>query len=319
MTSRLLVSLAVLVLVILVIPSISRADGFGVYAYGQTITAVPGVIVVDGVQVLSGAGNFVDQSFFTGSVLPQAFYSNSLTGNGQQITYLNQNALYTATATATVFSISFSDGLLRGSIQASVGDLDPSTGVNATADAYLLWQDTLTVISDSSKPPLPYGTPVAIHPTSSLKGTFTASGNGDASLLSQTNFNGNFTGATSSDTGFFQNLYEASANQAPPIAINNKQEQALNTFVGAQIGLEEQLFLSASNLGPEFAANLDVANTAFLNIQDLTPGTSLVSASGINYATVGETTASVPEPSSVCLLFVGMLWLGIFSRRQSLC
>jgi hypothetical protein len=90
-----------------------------------------------------------------------------------------------------------------------------------------------------------------------------------------------------------------------PGPISFGETLTLNTLVGATLSLEEQLNIEASAT-TNGSGDVNAANTAFLNIQSLTPGAGLTSASGIDYSAVGVT-SSVPESSTAVLLGIGLV------------
>jgi hypothetical protein len=302
------VKLSILALFVCVVIALSAASAFadavGVSVFAQSITSVPQVTIDEnGDPVLNGEANTIAKEFVTGTMPVNAFSLVPIK-NFQQVTYLDvqQKALYTDTATSNINTLSFGQGELRDWINSSSGSTNPSLhGLSeSSAAGTIIWNDVLSVPSKG----LPEGTPVVLTATYHLAASFTASGD-------LGNGNGLDGVAFLQDTNTGQIIEFENSIFTPNPVINLTQVQMLNARVGDVLTLQEELVGTLSG-NSVYMGSVNASDTSFLNIQDVTAGSSLQSASGINYATVGVAT---PEPSALCLLIMGLLCIAISLRR----
>jgi hypothetical protein len=292
-----------------------------VYSFGQLSTQVPAVAVdpVTGIQTLTGAPNVLSENFCAYStsagcdVLPQTFFN--LPGppaysSVQTVTYDDNGSLYTDNASASINSLGFDSGILHGWAQASAGNLDPNTmGLSGSnVDVYLAWIDTEFV--EVEDPLLPAGTPVTLQITDHHSGFTNSAGNGDTTIAWVDVIGDGISGLT-----FENELDTVDPGVTVSKSFDGTPVQFLNTAVGRTLTLDEQLVIQIA--GTQYSGNANSVNTSYMNIQDLTPGTELVSASGINYSTVGEgTSVPVPEPPMLTLFALGFTAFGFARWRR---
>lgn len=182
-------------------------------------------------------------------------------------------------------------GQIRGYVEADASaSLGGAFGV---ADFDGVWADTITITSNS----LALGAPVTVLITLDV-----------SAILENTTAASSFLDLTLSLGG-----NQIRINQNGPANLHESEQLAVDTWVGAQLGFQEQLILGAvaqtsTNINSP-SALVDVAHTtnAFLKVQ--TPGASYTTASGSSYS-------ATPEPSSLLLFGSGILGLWCITKRR---
>ncbi len=245
---------------------------YGVSASGQADYMLPST---------AGSTTGPANSYTTGAFLQEMSYNQAANYGSAGSTTVGAS---TYSASAYVGTQTASYGQLHESVQASASG--PTASASATASAYIAWLDTITFAG------APVGTSVVVQLINVYDGSFTISGATDpatsvavsAELLNQS---GNVT---------LTNKYTTSSP-----AINVNQSGVMDTTVGATLTLQESIteFISGSET---FSGTADFANTSAVYLKVLTPGVTIVSASGADYTVPSSVT---PEPVSAFLLVAG--------------
>ncbi len=206
-------------------------------------------------------------------------------------------ALYPVFADAGVRQLGALFGQLHSWTIASTSLADPNVfGASAAVIADIGWIDHISFVG------APVGTPIQLEMFSSLHGSLTASGAYDygSYVLSAADLQGGLSLRTQ--------------YSPPQPVINSMTAGIVNTTVGQSFELEEQLFADLSG-GEGFSAEADLADTANVYLQVLTPGVSIVSASGAEYSL--PSSATTPEPSYLLLISCCLTGLGIFKSKRN--
>jgi hypothetical protein len=163
------------------------------------------------------------------------------------------------------------------------------------------WVDTLTAVG-------PIGTSVNIQITNSLH-----------SLVSLSVLSGTFFSSADAFSGLRvlqgSNPVDLNLDNPDSNPISNRIISGNFTVpVGSSFTIEQTLTLHASALGSsvnqDVMAKADASNTSNVFIDVLTPGATLTSASGAQYA------SSAPEPASFVLVSSGLLMAVLFFRSS---
>lgn len=281
------VKFAVMALFGIICPAFASVS-YGVSASGQADYTVP---------TITGGTTGGADSYTTGVFLLETSYSQPANYGGTASTTVGGNNF---SASAFVVQQNASYGQLHEAVQA--GAKGPISGASATVSGYIAWLDTITFAG------APVGTQVVIELINVYNGSFSITGTTDAATsvamsAELVNQNGN---------ALLTNKYTTS--QA---GINVTQTGQLTTTVGSTLTLDESLteFISGNET---FTGSADFSNTDSVYLEILTPGITLVSASGADYVEpIGSVTVT-PEASSVALLAMGgMLALGAIWKKRS--
>jgi hypothetical protein len=146
-------------------------------------------------------------------------------------------------------------------------DANPSSVPGATSDSTVTWNDTLFVGG------LPVGTPVQIEVTFHLTSWMTVSQTVGTTVECGIHLN-----SSVSTPGNYVTATQTIPCSSPQL--NYENTQVLSTTAGMTVSLENALsvFATMQNAG----ADLDVID-AYISLQLLTPGATMVSASGVQY------------------------------------
>jgi hypothetical protein len=185
---------------------------------------------------------------------------------------------------------------------------DDGSIIGSTASSLAAFVDTLTLLG-----PAGFSGPVTLSFNLVVNGGFTACGSCPAqananSQLTVVDPTGVFAGGLSSTS--FSQLFlgglDNLATAATPLTV------FLTTSIGSEISLRGNLNVFAGAAGPSSFANANFLSTAHYYVDVLTSGVSLLSASGMSYATV------VPIPPALWLFGSGLLGLiGMAQRRKA--
>lgn len=239
----------------------------------------------------------------TGGWLPQTSYSAPPVGNSGTLTYSNGSIIYTDGASTAVNALIAQNGELHDWATSGAGTFNPAASAIANADANISWRDVLIVGG------LPYGTPVQLMVTDYLySAVSTGVSYGRASTNGAVYYNMQLYGPLSDHLDIQLN------NIAPSPVFVQKVTQVMRTEAGIPLTFLLQMGAIADGAatGGIWTADANAGNTAFANIQVLTPGATLSSESGIDYSTLSE----VPEPSSMSLLATAVFAVGAILKRS---
>ncbi|MDB5357678.1 MAG: hypothetical protein JWN24_4131 [Phycisphaerales bacterium] len=165
--------------------------------------------------------------------------------------------------------------------------------------------DRVTITSGT----LPFGTPVQIQVTGTLHAQVT-----DPQAVLATQFNNTYTDYTYSTAIFQAGNVQIGLVVAPVPGLTPPTHDPviLQSTVGASFSVSESLFVQAVGIASHYRlGSVDIydnqafaGDTSYLNLVPMTPGITLSSDAGIDYAAV-----PTPEPGIASLLGVSMLGL----------
>jgi PEP-CTERM motif len=231
------------------------------------------------------------------SLLPVS-YANSVTAFDPV-----SNGIYTVSSSAGVPVLNGDGPFLHAWALTSGASADPNVTNDGTAVANVTWVDnTITVVSSK----LPPGTPVTLQVTNVLDGsmqlagdiTTTGSINQESQLVNQDDEVGCFANGVSN---YFHNSFQ----------INTRQLYDVCTSVGSSLTLLVGVSIDL-NGAQDWSASGNMSDTAGVYIDSLTPGATITSASGFNYA---SPTTGVPEPSTSWLFGLGLIGISAWRLR----
>lgn len=231
---------------------------------------------------------YYSQNYTTNTFLPVAYFAGPSLGSSGSITYNNgHNVIYTASGSYVVGPWVFSNGYERVLTGTQAVNLDPQGSADGNAQVFMYWTDQIIVGG------LPAGTPVVVQMTNVLDSGILAFG----SFLPQYNFIRQTAGLSDGHHSISIQLLNPSSKPHLHLQSSN----TITTAAGRTLTFTLQLLVSNDSEGVS-EVTMDALDTAFANIQPLTTGAILTSASGIDYSTLSET----PEPSSILLLGAGI-------------
>jgi hypothetical protein len=228
----------------------------------------------------------------------------------------NFNDPYIGTYQATLYyESSVQNGIIHavadGNVSAAAGSLGSVLGANSGVGDTLYWLDTIKTTGQSATNQYT----LTLHDNVQ---TLSASGGGDAhysNVLEFYDLSANvgvplFQCGTANPSDTYCSSH-ALAGTPSSVTFSAKQ--------GEQYALLEQFTLSGSaqQAGTAGSSNfkINLADTAYFNIDPQTPGASYTTGSGINYAS--SVFPPVPEPSSSILFGAGaFLMLVVMARRR---
>jgi hypothetical protein len=251
------------------------------------------------------------QSFSTAGIVPGADFLGPPLQVSGTTTYIETgvgagNDTYTNSASALV-QYAINDGQLESYVNAAAGTADPLGDASAYGSAYLLIIDTVSIGG------LPVGTPVYVELLPFLHSILTAACCG---TLSPTN--GVILDAGLSDTNTHLPFYSPGLNLSltntvgSPGSDDQSTSGIMEVLSGDELTVEIQMInnASVSQQGDVTSSALD---TGFTYLEVLTPGATITSELGIDYAP----TSSVPEPSTFFLI-LSALAIGVLYKCQPL-
>ena len=204
---------------------------------------------------------------------------------------------------------SISDGALHAMVDGNAADVSvcPTSAYgyaffctysSAYAHTYENWQDTLFVNG-------PANAPITLQITDQLLGQIT---NGIGGNFPTDAYD--YLAVCGAGTCDYQTSHIATSG-----VIDQDTYGLLTVYAGETLTLENQLILETQvgiSTG-SVTGSVNFADTANSFIDVLTPGGSIVSASGVDYAT--PTVNAAPTPGTLVLVLAGVLALGVAERR----
>ncbi len=193
------------------------------------------------------------------------------------------------------------NGMLHDWTASAAGTDNPLGESYAYANGNIAWRDVLTVGG------LPMGTPVQLLITDYLYSSVSAdrvSGHG-----------------TAEGGAYYEFQLYGQHSEHVDLQLNNlstdphlllKETYVMQAVAGMPLTLLLQMENNVDGNGGVWVANANAGDTAFANIQVLTTGGTLSSASGIDYSKLSET----PEPSGLLLFGSGLSCLSIIIKRR---
>jgi hypothetical protein len=265
------------------------AQGFYVFEGAQIIVTLQ-PFTLDGVtydpscNIFNNTGNLAEVSY---SILPFSC------GGTYEAADPQSGALYSESGVASIKSDFVDKGSSAVSISISGGTADANLEVGSTANASAYWVDTITVTGP------PAGTPVTLRLTDSMyNGNLLLSGivpadnaqlNQQVSLI-YTTTGGSTACGPAAQSAQFSNIFTTNTP-----SINSRQYLDLCTTSGSTLVLTKIIEASLGGQGGSWSGQANLNDTAY--VDSLTPGVTLITASGAVYTTPG---ATVPPSSSSC-------------------
>jgi hypothetical protein len=168
--------------------------------------------------------------------------------------------------------------------------------------ANILWADNGLIVTS---PTLPVGTPVILQVTNLFDGSMHLSGPAtgrvfEASQLLQQD--AQFGCHDNSMSNLFTSSFQ----------VNLRQTYDVCSAVGAHLSIEIDYESQIQGQDGSYSATADMLDTAGAYIDSLTPGVTISSTSGVNYATP----SAVPEPSTSWLCGLGLVGLAAWRLRR---
>jgi hypothetical protein len=169
--------------------------------------------------------------------------------------------------------------------------------------------DTITVTSAT----LPAGTPVDLRVTTTLHVNISSPPYGNASAAADVLFSKPGYTYTDDNGSSYFGLVSWQYNGTDLSGHNDLSSDVLHTYVGdtftVELDAQAQATGDADAARPAGYAVADAGNTAYFNLDPLTPGADYTAASGLSYDT------PVPEPTSL-VLTAGLSLLALRRRRR---
>jgi hypothetical protein len=245
----------------------------------------------------------------------QPQYDSSVTGTGQTVGHLGDGSI---TATAGV----------AGSAQASYGSLHAQVSGNLQADSpspaddpflrgdFRASFDDVLIVSSNS---LAIGTPVTLQMTMSVDAVIT---HNTGALIYVSYQLGNASGqvvniqrGSLTYSGLPPQVYAFSY----PFTFNDVVGDSLHLSSVLQVGINQSFSGESYQFGPLEGSyiynqpSVDASHTSTVFVDSLTPGVTLVAASGHDYSTA----AAVPEPATASLVLLGLAVVTTTARRRA--
>lgn len=181
-----------------------------------------------------------------------------------------------------------------------------------SANIYELWVDTISVSAPTGVSSVQVKVTAHFDGNGGTDASYLLDGSGKPAQPTNAYFQYDFLGTGGADTlrGSFNHLANG------PLTFDDRASQVLTLIPGRAISVELQLILSAyagTSAGPSMAS-IGAMNTGAFDIEFLTPGATLTSASGFSYAPV--VVSSIPEPATPVLMLAGLVCLFAKTRRN---
>ena len=258
---------------------------------------------------------------FTGLVNNSVFVAGSPSGTGP----LNQPSVPVMLAPAPSVAPGITATLAGSAATArlmlaadTLADWSQTDGGGAgTVSVSLNWADTLTLVSSV----LPAGSPVSLQFTLVLEGSSALSGDNNTAAHIQDPSSSDIVASLSAgvslgspvvvEAGILQGGQFGSGTSFPAGRYGTQGASSVGSSFDLSGGLQSFVVASSSSASPQVHSLLSGTAMAFVSV--LTPGVTLESASGHDYAPA----LTVPESPAAALMGLGLLVLGARVRRNA--